>query len=67
MHHEILSAQGTRVPSHHSQPEEIQCRGRIKSCPSVSIIYLIRSAEMIAEVLTKRVPQERSDEDCLSD
>ncbi len=26
-----------------------------------------RYQEMIAEVLTKRVPQERSDEDCLSD
>ncbi len=27
----------------------------------------VRIQEMIAEVLTKRVPQERSDEDCLSD
>ena len=29
--------------------------------------YRVQPLEMIAEVLTKRVPQERSDEDCLSD
>lgn len=33
-------------------------------CVSVHITIL---RKMIAEVLTKRVPQERSDEDCLSD
>lgn len=47
MHHEILSAQGTRVPSHHSQPEEIQCRGRIKSCPLLLVLCYGKSSPYI--------------------
>ena len=55
--HATMSGDGDDGITHCSKLGEVQCRGRIKSCPNVSIIYLIRSAEMIAEVLTKRVPQ----------
>jgi len=40
-------------------------QGRMRTYEVRSYLFVIQ--EMIAEVLTKRVPQERSDEDCLND